>query len=167
MSSRDRYGRPAPRPGGATAPICSRCLKRGKWTFECCKDDSKRAYVSRPSRSAQLRDPKLKPAFASPDDQPPPDPKREWEERVAQILSSKKKKPESSESDSSSSSSSDSDSSDSDSSSSSDSESGSSSSGGSGSGSSSGSSSSSSSGSKSGGSARKAKRRRKQSKSPS
>ena len=53
----------------------------GKWTYECCTDPSSRVYVSRPSRTQQLKHPKMRQAFADPKDQPP-DPGRDWQERI-------------------------------------------------------------------------------------
>jgi len=64
--------------GGGGNPVCQRCLKPGRWTFECCPPGST-VYVSRPSRTQQLVNPKLRQRFADAADQPP-DPQREWQE---------------------------------------------------------------------------------------
>ncbi|EEH55057.1 uncharacterized protein MICPUCDRAFT_59925 [Micromonas pusilla CCMP1545] len=71
--------------GAGGRPQCQRCLKFGKWTFECCKDASSRVYVSRPSRTAQLKNPKVRQRFADAADQPP-DLRKEEKERRAAII---------------------------------------------------------------------------------
>ena len=52
--------------GSNTAAKCQRCLKPGKWTYECgCgKEGAASAYVRRASASERLRDPKLRQKFA-------------------------------------------------------------------------------------------------------
>jgi len=52
--------------GSTTAAKCQRCLKPGKWTYECgCgKEGAASAYVRRASASERLRDPKLRQKFA-------------------------------------------------------------------------------------------------------
>lgn len=47
--------------GAAANPgnqMCQKCYKTGHWTFEC---KNERVYISRPSRSQQLKNPKLRP----------------------------------------------------------------------------------------------------------
>ncbi|ETW03487.1 hypothetical protein H310_04938 [Aphanomyces invadans] len=46
--------------------VCQKCLQKGHWMFEC---QGKPAYVSRPSRSKQLANPKLRQPFNT--DKPP------------------------------------------------------------------------------------------------
>ena len=110
----------APNRGGSGAgaggkpPQCQRCLKFGKWTYECCTDASARVYVSRPSRTQQLKNPKVRQKFADFTGDEPPDPKAEYEARKAAVLGKykgkgKKRGRRDSSSSSSSSSSSDSD----------------------------------------------------------
>ena len=107
-------------------PKCQRCLQVGHWTYECSKKETDRAYVVRPSRTQQLKNPKLAQKFADFTGDEPPDPKREYEARMDAILGRsgkngakderrRKKRKHSPSSSSSSSSDSDSSSSDSDS----------------------------------------------------
>ncbi|XP_044484514.1 zinc finger CCHC domain-containing protein 10-like [Mangifera indica] len=42
---------------GGTASQCQKCFQTGHWTYEC---KSERVYMSRPSRTQQLKNPKLK-----------------------------------------------------------------------------------------------------------
>ncbi|KAM7279785.1 hypothetical protein ACFE04_006919 [Oxalis oulophora] len=42
---------------GGAASQCQKCLQTGHWTYEC---KNERVYISRPSRSQQLKNPKLK-----------------------------------------------------------------------------------------------------------
>ncbi|EEY70243.1 uncharacterized protein PITG_19536 [Phytophthora infestans T30-4] len=44
----------------SVAAMCQKCLRRGHWTYEC-KNGA--VYVQRPSRSQQLRNPKLRQPF--------------------------------------------------------------------------------------------------------
>jgi hypothetical protein len=44
---------------------CQKCLKKGHYSYECKESVQTRPYVSRPSRTQQLLDPKLKPRLAS------------------------------------------------------------------------------------------------------
>ncbi|KAJ4888118.1 zinc knuckle (CCHC-type) family protein [Raphanus sativus] len=48
--------------GGGGGSQCQKCFETGHWTYEC---KNERVYVSRPSRTQQLKDPKLrtKPSF--------------------------------------------------------------------------------------------------------
>ena len=71
---------------GGKPPQCQRCLKFGKWTYECCTDPTARVYVSRPSRTQQLKNPKVRQKFADFTGDEPPDLKAEYEARKAQIL---------------------------------------------------------------------------------
>ena len=72
--------------GGGNPPKCQRCLQVGHWTYECSTKETERAYVSRPSRTQQLKNPKLKQKFADFTGDEPPDPKREYEERMDAIV---------------------------------------------------------------------------------
>ena len=99
---------------GGKPPQCQRCLKFGKWTYECCTDPTARVYVSRPSRTQQLKNPKVRQKFADFTGDEPPDLKAEYEARKAQILGRAKGKGKRGRRDSSSSSSSSSSDSDSD-----------------------------------------------------
>eukprot|EP01025_Chloroclados_australasicus_P008333 TRINITY_DN1291_c0_g2_i1.p1 TRINITY_DN1291_c0_g2~~TRINITY_DN1291_c0_g2_i1.p1 ORF type:complete len:334 (-),score=43.47 TRINITY_DN1291_c0_g2_i1:799-1800(-) len=47
----------------ATNQICQKCLKKGHWTYEC---KGERAYISRPSRTQQLKNPKLRQRLLDP-----------------------------------------------------------------------------------------------------
>ncbi|KAL3424626.1 hypothetical protein PVAG01_03907 [Phlyctema vagabunda] len=64
----NRYGR-GPTIGGpskATATTqCQKCLKRGHYSYECKAVVQERPYVSRPSRTQQLLNPKLVPKLTS------------------------------------------------------------------------------------------------------
>ncbi|KAI1105085.1 zinc knuckle-domain-containing protein [Jackrogersella minutella] len=44
---------------------CQKCLKRGHYSYECKSSTQERPYVSRPSRTQQLFNPKLVPKLAS------------------------------------------------------------------------------------------------------
>ncbi|KAG6545782.1 hypothetical protein Mapa_012743 [Marchantia paleacea] len=44
--------------GGVMSQQCQKCLEIGHWTFDC---KNERVYVSRPSRTQQLKNPKLRP----------------------------------------------------------------------------------------------------------
>ncbi|KAE8900077.1 hypothetical protein PF005_g9296 [Phytophthora fragariae] len=50
----------------SAAAMCQKCLRPGHWTYEC-KNDA--VYVQRPSRSQQLKNPKLRQPFNT--DKPP------------------------------------------------------------------------------------------------
>ncbi|ESW14014.1 hypothetical protein PHAVU_009G074533 [Phaseolus vulgaris] len=47
--------------GGAAQ--CQKCFQSGHWTYEC---KNERVYISRPSRTQQLKDPKLRPRVDAP-----------------------------------------------------------------------------------------------------
>jgi len=65
----NRYGRGqaiGPSSSKATAStLCQKCLKRGHYSFECKAVAQERPYVSRPSRTQQLLNPKLVPKLTS------------------------------------------------------------------------------------------------------
>ncbi|KAF4507968.1 hypothetical protein G6O67_004410 [Ophiocordyceps sinensis] len=44
---------------------CQKCLERGHYSYECKASANERPYVSRPSRSQQLRNPKLVPKLTN------------------------------------------------------------------------------------------------------
>ncbi|KZF25612.1 hypothetical protein L228DRAFT_244487 [Xylona heveae TC161] len=53
-------------PSKATAStLCQKCLQRGHYSYECKTPSQERPYLSRPSRTQQLRDPKLLPKLTS------------------------------------------------------------------------------------------------------
>ena len=45
--------------------LCQKCLKRGHYSYECKSSTQERPYVSRPSRTQQLTNPKLLPQLTS------------------------------------------------------------------------------------------------------
>ncbi|CAI5744679.1 unnamed protein product [Peronospora destructor] len=53
-------------PASSAAAMCQKCLRAGHWTYEC-KNEA--VYVQRPSRSQQLKNPKLRQPFNT--DKPP------------------------------------------------------------------------------------------------
>ncbi|KAK9821257.1 hypothetical protein WJX74_003513 [Apatococcus lobatus] len=53
---------------GKASAQCQKCLQHGHWTYEC---KNAPVYHSRPSRTQQLLNPKVRPSFADPADQPP------------------------------------------------------------------------------------------------
>mmetsp|Transcript_9711 Transcript_9711/g.35571 ORF Transcript_9711/g.35571 Transcript_9711/m.35571 type:complete len:219 (-) Transcript_9711:137-793(-) len=57
---------------------CQKCLQIGHWTYEC---KNERAYVARPSRTKQMKDPSLR-RFHNPNDQPPPMPGSKEEKEI-------------------------------------------------------------------------------------
>ncbi|KAH6912671.1 zinc knuckle-domain-containing protein [Coprinopsis sp. MPI-PUGE-AT-0042] len=64
--------RSANQPKASSATICQKCLERGHFTYEC---KGARPYVSRPSRTQQLENPKLR-AKATPSVEVPEEFKR-------------------------------------------------------------------------------------------
>lgn len=71
--------------------VCQRCFQ-GHWTYECTNE---RVYMSRPSRTQQLKNPKLRPVLDDdlPEDlQPKAAIERKREEEDARRAESKKKK---------------------------------------------------------------------------
>ena len=71
-------------PPGERIAKCQKCLQTGHYTYEC--KEKERAYVSRPSRTQQLKNPKLAQKYADFTGDEPPDPKREYQERMDAIL---------------------------------------------------------------------------------
>lgn len=69
----------------SAAAMCQKCLRTGHWTYEC-KNEA--VYVQRPSRSQQLKNPKLRQPFNK--DRPPE--LQEEEEMVSIAEKSKKLK---------------------------------------------------------------------------
>ncbi|KAK1997814.1 hypothetical protein LX36DRAFT_657211 [Colletotrichum falcatum] len=63
-------GRGGPRRPTPANVQCQKCLKRGHYSYECKESAQTRPYVSRPSRTQQLRNPKLMPKLTNetPDD---------------------------------------------------------------------------------------------------
>jgi hypothetical protein len=53
---------------GQGTQVCQKCLKAGHWTFEC---KNERVYIARPTRTQQLKHPKLQQRFMDPDELPP------------------------------------------------------------------------------------------------
>lgn len=45
--------------------LCQKCLKRGHYSYECTASAQERPYTSRPSRTQQLLNPKLKPKLTT------------------------------------------------------------------------------------------------------
>ncbi|KAF2035336.1 hypothetical protein EK21DRAFT_40654, partial [Setomelanomma holmii] len=45
--------------------LCQKCLKRGHYSYECKATAQERPYASRPSRTQQLLNPKLKPKLTT------------------------------------------------------------------------------------------------------
>ncbi|KAL2071591.1 hypothetical protein VTL71DRAFT_12826 [Oculimacula yallundae] len=64
----NRYAR-GPATGGpskaSASTLCQKCLKRGHYSYECKAVVQERPYVSRPSRTQQLLNPKLQPKLTS------------------------------------------------------------------------------------------------------
>lgn len=53
-------------PSKATAStLCQKCLKKGHFSYECTASQQDRPYISRPSRTQQLANPKLAPKLAN------------------------------------------------------------------------------------------------------
>uniref|UniRef100_A0A0D6QYL5 Uncharacterized protein n=1 Tax=Araucaria cunninghamii TaxID=56994 RepID=A0A0D6QYL5_ARACU len=48
-------------PSGGASQRCQKCFQHGHWTYEC---KNERVYISRPSRTQQLKNPKLKMKFS-------------------------------------------------------------------------------------------------------
>ncbi|KAJ5041187.1 uncharacterized protein L3040_005738 [Drepanopeziza brunnea f. sp. 'multigermtubi'] len=65
----NRYARgPLAASSKATAStLCQKCLKRGHYSYECKAVIQERPYVSRPSRTQQLLNPKLQPRLMTSD----------------------------------------------------------------------------------------------------
>ncbi|KER00434.1 hypothetical protein AUEXF2481DRAFT_135998 [Aureobasidium subglaciale EXF-2481] len=67
----NRYSRPG-FVGGASSSnrasattVCQKCLKKGHYSYDCKAQAQERPYISRPSRSQQLLNPKLKPKLTN------------------------------------------------------------------------------------------------------
>lgn len=58
-------GRAGPSPSTPASVQCQKCLKRGHYSYECKASAQERPYVARPSRSQQLRNPRLQPKLAN------------------------------------------------------------------------------------------------------
>jgi hypothetical protein len=58
-------GRGGPSRAAPASVQCQKCLKRGHYSYECKASAQERPYVSRPSRSQQLRNPKLVPKLTN------------------------------------------------------------------------------------------------------
>jgi hypothetical protein len=53
-------------PSKATSStLCQKCLKRGHFSYECTASQTDRPYISRPSRTQQLANPKLAPKITN------------------------------------------------------------------------------------------------------
>ncbi|CZT20967.1 uncharacterized protein RCC_06828 [Ramularia collo-cygni] len=60
----NRYKTGGPSKASVTT-LCQKCLKRGHYSYECTASKDDRPYVSRPSRSQQLLNPKLAPKLSA------------------------------------------------------------------------------------------------------
>lgn len=58
-------GRGGPSRSTPANVLCQKCLKRGHYSYECKVPAQERPYTSRPSRSQQLRNPKLIPKLTN------------------------------------------------------------------------------------------------------
>ncbi|KAL2202859.1 hypothetical protein CC79DRAFT_1182636 [Sarocladium strictum] len=63
-------GRGGPSRSTPANVTCQKCLKKGHYSYECKASSQERPYVSRPSRSQQLKNPKLVPELTN--DKPDP-----------------------------------------------------------------------------------------------
>lgn len=52
---------------GQGSQVCQKCLKAGHWTYEC---KNERVYIARPTRTQQLKHPKLQQKFLDPEELP-------------------------------------------------------------------------------------------------
>ncbi|KAL7937066.1 zinc knuckle domain-containing protein [Trichoderma chlorosporum] len=73
---------------------CQKCLKRGHYSYECKSSTQERPYVSRPSRSQQLRNPKLVPKLTSDTPNPLEKKKGVADEELAKIEAERERKRE-------------------------------------------------------------------------
>ncbi|KAL6805425.1 zinc knuckle domain-containing protein [Trichoderma sp. SZMC 28012] len=73
---------------------CQKCLKRGHYSYECKSSTQERPYVSRPSRSQQLRNPKLVPKLTSDTPNPLEKKKGVADEELAKIETERERKRE-------------------------------------------------------------------------
>ncbi|KAM0689842.1 hypothetical protein Q7P36_010713 [Cladosporium allicinum] len=60
----NRYGSGGPSKATSTT-LCQKCLKRGHFSYECTASQQDRPYISRPSRTQQLANPKLAPKITN------------------------------------------------------------------------------------------------------
>eukprot|EP01018_Ginkgo_biloba_P008752 Gb_09150 [translate_table: standard] len=56
---------PRPSSSASAPPLCQKCFQSGHWTFEC---KNERVYLSRPTRSQQLKNPLLRPKSSALDE---------------------------------------------------------------------------------------------------
>ncbi|XP_051152901.1 uncharacterized protein LOC127266626 [Andrographis paniculata] len=73
---------------GGTASQCQKCFQTGHWTYEC---KNERVYISRPSRTQQLKNPKLRMKFSISYDLDNPDAPPVEEKKVKSAKKSKRK----------------------------------------------------------------------------
>ncbi|KAL7896522.1 zinc knuckle domain-containing protein [Trichoderma sp. SZMC 28014] len=73
---------------------CQKCLKRGHYSYECKSSTQERPYVSRPSRSQQLRNPKLVPKLTSDTPNPLEKKKGVADEELAKLEAERERKRE-------------------------------------------------------------------------
>mmetsp|Transcript_13828 Transcript_13828/g.35531 ORF Transcript_13828/g.35531 Transcript_13828/m.35531 type:complete len:182 (-) Transcript_13828:52-597(-) len=52
---------------GGGSQVCQKCMQTGHWTYEC---PNERVYISRPSRTQQLKNPKTRQRFMEAEDLP-------------------------------------------------------------------------------------------------
>ncbi|KAI0283987.1 zinc knuckle-domain-containing protein [Russula aff. rugulosa BPL654] len=57
MSKFAPHRRSGNNPRATSSTVCQKCLQPGHFTYEC--KDNTRPYISRPSRTAQLENPRL------------------------------------------------------------------------------------------------------------
>ncbi|KAL1586781.1 hypothetical protein WHR41_04643 [Cladosporium halotolerans] len=60
----NRYRAGGPSKASAST-LCQKCLKRGHFSYECTASQQDRPYISRPSRTQQLLNPKLAPKITN------------------------------------------------------------------------------------------------------
>ncbi|KAM5568793.1 hypothetical protein ABKV19_016361 [Rosa sericea] len=74
---------------GSAASQCQKCFQPGHWTYEC---KNERVYISRPSRTQQLKNPKLKMKVSLSYDLDVPDPDTKKEEKSEKPSKKSKRK---------------------------------------------------------------------------
>ncbi|KMT13314.1 hypothetical protein BVRB_4g084570 [Beta vulgaris subsp. vulgaris] len=74
---------------GGVASQCQKCFQPGHWTYEC---KNERVYISRPSRSQLLKNPKLRQKFMASYNEDNPDIKEEEVEEVKEEKNDKRRK---------------------------------------------------------------------------
>ncbi|PLN80932.1 zinc knuckle-domain-containing protein [Aspergillus taichungensis] len=62
---RNAPGLRAPATKASASTLCQKCLKRGHYSYECKASAQERPYISRPSRTQQLQNPRLRPQLSS------------------------------------------------------------------------------------------------------